>query len=251
MIYVTGDCRGDFTRFSKQVFPEQAEMTKDDYVIICGDFGGVWNQKIESQKEKWWLDWLQDRPFTFLFVDGNHENFDRLNEYPKAFWCGGVIHKIRPNVIHLKRGQVFRIDGAKVFTFGGAASHDIEDGILELDDPDLKAKKEALDQHHGNYRINQLSWWKEEMPSFSEYRTGVINLKENEWKVDYVISHCGPSSTIALMSDGSFEPDNLTKYFELVRQRLDYKKWFFGHYHMDKAVTDKEIVLYQQIVRIW
>ena len=39
MIYITGDCHADFTRFNTENFPEQAEMTKDDYVIICGDFG--------------------------------------------------------------------------------------------------------------------------------------------------------------------------------------------------------------------
>ena len=41
MIYVTGDCHADFTRFNTKIFPEQYEMTKDDYVIICGDFGGL------------------------------------------------------------------------------------------------------------------------------------------------------------------------------------------------------------------
>ena len=58
MIYITGDCHGDFERFSKNIFPEQNEMTKDDYVIICGDFGGVWNKDTESPKEKWWLNWF-------------------------------------------------------------------------------------------------------------------------------------------------------------------------------------------------
>ena len=42
MIYITGDCHKDFSRFTLENFPEQKQMTKDDYVIICGDFGGVW-----------------------------------------------------------------------------------------------------------------------------------------------------------------------------------------------------------------
>lgn len=33
MIYITGDCHGNFERFEPYIFPEQAEMTKDDYVI--------------------------------------------------------------------------------------------------------------------------------------------------------------------------------------------------------------------------
>ena len=44
MIYITGDCHGNFERFNPNIFPEQNEMTKEDYVIICGDFGGVWHR---------------------------------------------------------------------------------------------------------------------------------------------------------------------------------------------------------------
>ena len=83
MIYVTGDCHGNFQKFSTEQFPEQQKLTKDDYVIVCGDFGGVWNYEKESNNEKYWLDWLNDKPFTTLFVDGNHENFDRLYNYPE------------------------------------------------------------------------------------------------------------------------------------------------------------------------
>ena len=71
MIYITGDIHGDPFRLSTDVFPEQKEMTKDDYVIICGDFGVIWQQKKNKLEEKL-LDWLEERPFTTLFVDGNH-----------------------------------------------------------------------------------------------------------------------------------------------------------------------------------
>ena len=64
-IYITGDTHGDFTRFKEELFPEQANMTKDDYVMICGDFGGVWDGSEEEQR---WLDWLEERPFTTLFI---------------------------------------------------------------------------------------------------------------------------------------------------------------------------------------
>ena len=130
MIYITGDCHADFTKFNMENFPEQKEMTKDDYVIICGDLGGVWMKDEESEKEKWWLDWLERKSFTTLFVDGNHENFDRLYSYPVEEWNGGKVHRIRPSVIHLMRGQVFTVEGKKIFAFGGAISHDIAGGIL-------------------------------------------------------------------------------------------------------------------------
>ena len=79
MIYVTGDTHADFKhRFNTRNFPEQKEMTKEDYVIICGDFGGIWDVGWESKNEKHWLDWFEERSYTLLFVDGNHENKEEL-----------------------------------------------------------------------------------------------------------------------------------------------------------------------------
>ena len=48
MIYVTGDLHGNGLRFQPQYFPEQSEMTKNDYMIACGDFGCVWHKVIRS-----------------------------------------------------------------------------------------------------------------------------------------------------------------------------------------------------------
>ncbi|MBR6850453.1 MAG: metallophosphoesterase, partial [Lachnospiraceae bacterium] len=135
VIYVTGDTHGDFGgRFNVKNFPEQKELTKDDFVIICGDFGGIWDVEAEGKSEKYWLDWFDERPYTLLFVDGNHENFDRLYAYLEKEWHGGRVHEIRPSVLHLMRGQIYEICGKKIFTFGGASSHDIGGGILEKDD---------------------------------------------------------------------------------------------------------------------
>ena len=100
MIYITGDTHSDFSRFTEENFPIQSEMTKDDYVIICGDFGGVWTSEEESSREKDVLDWLDNKSFTTLFVDGNHENYTRLYNYPIEEWKGGKVHKIRDSVLH-------------------------------------------------------------------------------------------------------------------------------------------------------
>ena len=70
MIYITGDTHGGFQRFTTDHFPQQKQMGRDDYAIITGDFGGVWG---DSPREAYWLDWLEKKPFTTLFVDGNHE----------------------------------------------------------------------------------------------------------------------------------------------------------------------------------
>ena len=221
MIYITGDCHSDFVRFNKENFPEQREMTKDDYVIICGDFGGVWNVDEESKRESWWMDWK-----------------------------GGKVHKVRPSVIHLMRGQVYQIDGKKIFTFGGASSHDISGGILEPDDPDYKRKKKELDHGWLPYRINRVSWWKQELPSKAEMEEGLKNLSVHGNTVDFIVSHCCSSSTQELLGGGLFTPDVLTNYLEQIRQTVTFKKWFFGHYHDNKNVNADEILLYEQLIRI-
>ena len=227
MIYITGDCHRDFERFNMSIFPEQREMTKEDFVIVCGDFGVVWNKKEESKEETWLMDWLDCKSFTTLFVDGNHENFDRLYDYPVEEWHGGKVHKIRPSVIHLMRGQVFDIDGKSIFTFGGASSHDIAGGILEPDDPDFKKKKKKLDRGWRPYRINHVSWWKQELPSVEEMEEGRKNLATHDNKVDFIVTHCCSSSTQILLGGSMYKPDIETTYLEEIYQTTSFKKWFF------------------------
>lgn len=253
-VYVSGDIHGDPIRFSTDSFYEQKEFSgnKDENImIILGDFGLVWDRNKEGDNEKWWLDWLENKAFTTVFLDGNHENHTRLNEYPIKEWNGGKVHEIRPHVLHLMRGEVFTIEGKKFFSFGGASSHDISDGILDIEDEDWNQKAHALDkQGKYMYRIKGLSWWPEELPSEEELQNGINNLEKHNWKVDYILSHTPPASIIAMLGCGLYEQDRLTKYLEEIRQKTEYKRHFMGHMHIDRQVTDKDILLYEQIIRI-
>ena len=251
MIFITGDTHADFKhRFNTENFPEQKKMTKDDYVIICGDFGGVWNADGESKNEKYWLDWFEERSYTLLFVDGNHENFDRLNAYLVKEWHGGKVHELRPHVLHLMRGQVFEIDEKKIFTFGGASSHDITGGILDPDDPKFKEKKKELDKEYKTYRINHISWWIQELATEEEMQEARNNLRKHDYTVDFVITHCCSSSTQVLLGGSKYEPDRETDFLESIKNTVNYKKWFFGHYHDNRNIFDKEILIYEQIIQI-
>jgi predicted phosphodiesterase len=246
MIYITGDCHGDYRRFSTQVFPEQKGMSKQDYVIICGDFG-LWDR---SAEQEYWRKYLDQKPFTTLWVDGNHENYDLLKEYPIQEWQGGKAQFIMPSVLHLLRGQVFDIGGRRFFTFGGAASHDIQGGILEPEDPGFRRKKKRLDRGYLPYRIHHRSWWKEEMPSQEEFEEGRRNLNRVGWQVDFVVTHCCPSDIQAAFSFGNYEPDPLTDYLQEIDASLDFQKHFFGHYHDNRDIMGKYVMLYEQIIRI-
>ena len=197
-------------------------MTKDDTVIITGDFGGVW---FGDSRDDETLDWLERLPFTLAFVCGNHENYDALERYPVAEWHGGKVHRVRPHVLHLMRGQIFELEGCRFFTMGGAKSHDT------------------------NHRINHISWWRQELPSDEEYSEALQNLERYNWQVDYIITHCAPTS-IALAGSRHNEADRLTDFLQEVRERATYHYWLFGHYHDNRAIDEKHILLWEQIVRV-
>ena len=120
-VYVTGDTHGsiDLAKLRPRRFEAGSRLTKDDYVIVAGDFGLVWDG---SPSELETRDWLDARPWTTLFVDGNHENHELLASLPVEKWHGGLVHRVSGSILHLMRGQVFDLDGLSVFAMGGAAS---------------------------------------------------------------------------------------------------------------------------------
>ena len=245
MIYATGDTHRNFSRFSPDRFPEMKAMTKADTVIICGDFGALWHG---GRRDEIHLELLEDLPFTIAFVDGNHENFTALSKYPVGEWNGGKVQFLRPHVIHLMRGQVFTLEGHTFFTMGGAASHDIEDGILDPAAPDYYERLfRLLGENRRQYRIVGQSWWPEELPSEEEYTEARRNLDAHSWEVDYIITHSPPGG----IAEGLGRPrDTLTDFLEEVRQKAGYRCWLFGHCHGNQEIDEKHLLLWEQIVRV-
>lgn len=246
-IYVTGDCHGDFSRFAPERFPEWDSLTKDDTVLVCGDFGGVWDGK-EGDRER--LDALEKLPFTLLFVDGNHENYDELATYPVTEWNGGKVRYIRPHVLHLLRGQIFNLNGRSFFTMGGARSLDVWDGILDPEDPDFAVRYWELHRRGAVFRVKHLNWWEQELPSPEEYGEARRNLERAGYHVNFIVTHCGPSGFLDRVHGGHIRPDALTDFLEEVRQRTEFDYWFFGHYHENRVFDKKLLLLYRRILRL-
>lgn len=246
-VFITGDTHGDFRRFRPEVFYEQETLTKEDVVLIAGDFGGVWFGDTWDDEI---LDWLESRPFTTAFVPGNHENYDALRKCPLAEWHGGKVRHIRPSVILLERGQIFNLDGKRFFAMGGANSHDIQDGVLEPDDPQFERKFQMLNARGAAFRVNHLSWWKEELPSLEEYEEARANLEKAGWSVDYILTHCAPTSIQTELLRELSKPDRLTDFLEEVCRRCRFKYIFFGHYHENMVIHQKYVLLYEQIIKL-
>ncbi|MBR1677123.1 MAG: metallophosphoesterase [Clostridia bacterium] len=227
MIFITGDTHGneDFGKLA-EFASEHSELNRSDYVIIAGDFGAVWNSETLVKDLKPY----SDLPFTVLFVDGNHENFPLLNTFPEQMWNGGKIHKIRENIFHLMRGQVYEIEGKRFFTFGGATSID------------------------KIYRRENISWWSEEVPTDRDIQEANKNLEKVGYKVDYIVTHSCDERALYYppLNKRTFQtsvyPENLIlSYFE---EKVEYLHWYFGHYHLDGDLTDKKTVVYQNVIRM-
>lgn len=217
-ILLTGDTHGDLTltRLNK------VKELNPDYLIITGDFGYIYDG---SQSEIKALDEISELPFTILWVDGNHENFNLLKQYPKKMWNGGYIQEIRKNVFRLCRGEIYTIDNKKFFAFGGAKSID--------------RISRALDYN----------FWLEECPSIDEKKHGLENLNKHNNKVDYIITHtCAKDTLFQIIAYP--EDDLLSDYFQEIKETIDFNKWYFGHLHFDFNVNDKERCLYKNIIEL-
>lgn len=293
-IFVTGDTHGAHPfssfdingymfRFNTHNFPEQKEMNKDDYVIICGDFGGVWETNTESndepKSERHDLDWLNDKPFTTLFVPGNHENYDRLTGikdekllnswlfermpetekekfrkgYPRIPWHGGFVRQIRPSVLMLEPG-VFDINGKKIFAYSGAQSHDIQGGIINpADYSNRKSFNTGYEIKRRNglaFRVKGVSWWEQEQPDETAEKAAIEALQANDWTVDFIVTHDCATSDRVLLGYGD-EITQLNRFLEEIKWKTKYFHWFFGHMHDNRNLPGaKEHLIYEQVVQI-
>ena len=146
MIYLAGDTHGsldlqkveDFFSVERRI----RELSKEDYLIILWDTGICWD---DGSHDRWVRKRLQALPVTILWIDGNHENFNLLEEYPVIEWKGGMVHLIATDILHLMRGYCYEIEGHHFWVFGGGNSID------------------------KIYRIPRVSWWPQEMPNEEEY----------------------------------------------------------------------------------
>ena len=229
-IYLTGDTHGDFSRLGLY------KLEPDSYLIILGDFGGVWDlQSGRSEMKRYRF--LDNLPYTVLFIDGNHENFDRLlsDEFPEVDMFGDKVKKISDNVFYLQRGKVYNIEDKTFFCMGGAASID------------------------KSWRKPHLSWWPQEDISSKEIDEAYNNLQKVDYKVDYILSHTVSESIVyeilkdSITSKSDIIKDVTSEFLEDLESKLEYDKNFFGHFHVPEIWTsddNKHTCLFEQILKI-
>lgn len=220
MIYVTGDVHGDLSRFEDK---RLRKLKKGDSLIICGDFGLIWDG---SDKEKKILKRLGKRKYNILFVVGAHENFEELEKYEAEEWKGGMTRKISGNLRCLESGHVFHIDDKDIFVFGG--------GRGEINGGEAPCSEEVRLRY--------------EVPDKEIIEGADLRLQEKGNKVDYVVSYSPPLSLAEFLVGSDAESDTPSVYLEGKKNNLDFKRWFFGKYHITKLIPPRYMGIFDKVI---
>ena len=129
------------------------------------------------------------------------------------------------------RGEIFEIDNCTILAFGGAQSHDKE------------------------FRIKDISWWEEEVPTAADFDNAKKNLALYNNKVDFIVTHEAPASTFYEMAlygkvpPSQYSPSKTSKQIQDLVSNMEYKQHYFGHHHLDKRFNFSEC-LYTSIQQI-
>lgn len=215
MIYITGDTHGNFQRIKE--FCQEQKTTTNDYLIILGDAGinyfGDHDNKLKEE--------LTKLPITFLCVYGNHEERpENIKTYQEINLFDGIMYQEKnyPNLLFFKDSEIYTILNKKVLVIGGAFSIN-KDLMIER-----------------GYK-----WFKDEQPSELIKKQTLNNLKENNYQVDYILSHTCPYKYLPYemfyVGVNQDKVDQSTeKFLDLIEELTDYHKWYCGHFHTDKVV---------------
>lgn len=228
MIYIRGDTHGELSCFRD---PKLSALGSGDKLIITGDFGFVFRGGDDCPEERERLDALARLPYEILFVDGNHEGFDYLERCPELMRYGAPARQLRPNIFWLQRGYVYTIEGTTFFTMGGGYSLD-------------KGWRLNFQSYYGD-KI----WFEQEMPTPAEYHRAIANLREHRMQVDCILTHTAPRLIIPRVIHRAPDPHEaeLNGFLDWVYTEVDFKRWYFGHLHMDEQLNDQMIACYETI----
>ena len=234
MIYLTGDMHGKIDSSRYRFFANF--MEEEDILIVLGDFGFVWYGVGGDQRN---LDKLSRLcKGTILFIAGNHENYNSLyQDYPINDFKGIRVHNIRDNIKHILPNQIFELEGKSFLPIDGAFS---------------------IDREH---RVLNRTWWEQEIPSLEELENFISTVKENQTKIEYILSHEAPLNVKVRLINNKDDirvpkeyENNMTQVlqnaYEILLNNHQFKHWYFGHYHDDKKIDLSSSCLYRTIEEI-
>lgn len=214
MIYITGDTHGDYEIFSER---RLSHLKKGDTLIVTGDFGFIWDNSKDEIKN---LKKLSKKKYDILFVEGAHENFERIRAYGEVKLHGGTARKISDNIYCLNRGELYSIEDKTIFALGGGLPPEADetDGAIS-------------------------------MPTDEELEYAVVNIQEQRRRLDIIVTHEAPASVKRLI-DRNASINDLNIFLDTVMHNTRYRRWYFGSLHEDRPVSDSLICVFEDVHKI-
>ena len=230
MIFITGDTHGEVKRLSRRAFHKSGLFypRKGDTLLICGDFGFLWDG---SRQEEKILKKLGRKKFRILFVKGTHENFDLLEKYPAEEFAGGMARRISGHLYCLENGYVFHLEGKSFFAFGGGES---PDSLIRMD--------------AGTYDRREFPT-KEELTS-GETRYFASAPNDKGFLADFIVTHDGPTRMRNFINLENGEMNEMHAMFDRISDDGRFGHWYFGRYHMDRKLSKKFTVVFEKILAV-
>lgn len=225
-VFITGDTHAGIDIEKLHPFnKEHPELTKDDYLIVLGDFGVIWNSLDEYTYDL--INTYEGFNFSTAFVLGNHEGYDLLKTFPKEEWRGGLVRRISDSIVQLENGEIYNIPinnkDLSFFVMGGALSIDKD------------------------FRRPGLEWWKDEIPNLSVRNKSIQNLLNfvltNKFLPDFFLTHTPPADVIDDLFPNSYKIEEYSQwlnYFLTLKDKCEVE-WYCGHMHMDKTIDNPYI----------
>lgn len=225
MIYLTGDTHGNFKRIKR--FCEENHTNVDDILIVLGDNGVNFTG---GARDKWLKTSLANYPITFFLIRGNHDRRpSSLKTISKVSKFGNECYTEEySNIYYGIDGKQYLFDEKKCLVIGGAYSVD------------------------KFYRLEYCpdAWFANEQLSEVEMKKIIDDVSGK--KYDFVLTHTAPEQMIPYESlpmrltgiDKSME-----YFFDKLHGNITYKKWYCGHFHIEKVVGNMEF-MFENIKRL-
>lgn len=235
MLYFHGDIHGDIlTNFSYNKNPEMRKLTPNDYLIILGDCGVPWND-YTFKEDIYKLNWLNDRPYKTIFITGNHDNYDLIEQMPQISFHQGIArqavynNKIYKNIFYIDKPTFLYLNQYDILIIPGADSHDIQDGIIDGTQKDWRKTYKLAKQSGKKFmRVSHVTWWPQE-----KVQVNLVNqlIKEKNIKyVHFILSHECPANQL-WQTNRRFQSNKGQIFLEQIQNTIEYDIWLHGHLH--------------------
>lgn len=229
MYILNADPHGEYSKIKE--FCNKFKPTENDTLILLGDVAANYYGNSSDNRRKKELAAL---PCNVFCIHGNHEmRPEHINGYKLIDYNSGKvwIEEKYPTIMFAKDGEIYDFDGSKCIVLGGAYSVD------------------------KFYRLRMgYQWFDDEQPSEETKKFAEENLEKNNWKVDFVFSHTcpinyEPREMFLEGLDQSTVDKTTENWLQWIEGKLDYKKWYVGHFHTDK-IHDKVRFLFNDFIEL-